>query len=77
LQGVTVTGPVADGTRPNAFADLKALAAVDLNARGYVAEEFFYAGQAAAYVPERGAQLAADGQWELRPTRKAGFKTQA
>jgi hypothetical protein len=71
LQAVTLTGPIGDGTRPNAFG----APTVDLGAAGYVAEEFFYEGQATAYEPAPGAQLDDDGRWALEPSRQAPFKT--
>jgi Alpha/beta hydrolase domain len=66
-----VTGPVAGGRRGWPFSlPLSNLAPV-----GYVAEEFFLDGTAAAYEAEPGAELTVDGKWRVRPSRTAPFRT--
>ena len=70
-RGVTVTGPTTNGTRPNVFG----APALDLEQHGYVAEEFFFEGDATAYAPARGADLGADGHWDLKPSRSENYKT--
>ena len=65
--GATLTGPVTGGERGSAFG------AVD--AAGYVNEEYFLAGSAAAYELAEGEQTP-DGLWKTRPASdKADFKT--
>jgi hypothetical protein len=66
-----VTGPIANGTRPNAFG----APVLDVEQSGYVVEEFFFAGEASAYAPEAGTELGADGFFRVAPTRTAPFKT--
>jgi hypothetical protein len=66
-----VTGPVAGGRRGWPFS----LPLTDLASVGYVAEEFFLDGTAAAYEAEPGAELTVDGKWQVRPSRTAPFRT--
>jgi Alpha/beta hydrolase domain len=66
-----VTGPVAGGWRGWPFS----LPLTDLASVGYVAEEFFLDGTAAAYEAEPGAKLTVDGKWRVRPSRTAPFRT--
>ena len=47
----------------------------DLDAIGYVAEEFFLDGDATAYEAEPGTELGIDGKWTVRPSRSAPFRT--
>ena len=68
---MTLTGPIIEGTRPNAFGS----PIVDLAGSGYVEEEFFLEGEASAYAPAPGTQLGVDGRWNLQPSRTAPFKT--
>ncbi|HEY6685496.1 MAG TPA: alpha/beta hydrolase domain-containing protein [Propionibacteriaceae bacterium] len=67
----TLTGPVTGGGRGWPFS----LPLTDLASVGYVAEEFFIAGAAAAYEAEPGAELPVDGKWRVRPSRTAPFRT--
>ena len=69
--GTTLTGPVTGGERGRPFS----LPLTDLASVGYVAEEFFLEGTAAAYEAEPGAGLAVDGKWRVRPSRTAPFRT--
>ncbi|MBL7497962.1 hypothetical protein I6A84_01600 [Frankia sp. CNm7] len=71
MRGVTVTGPVTTGARPNAFAE----PAFDLAEYGYLSQEFLFGGQATAYAPADGTELGTDGRWTLRPDRTEPFKT--
>ena len=48
---------------------------VDLAARGYVAEEFFFEGTATSYTPRRGADLGEDGKWDAVTDGSADFRT--
>lgn len=65
-----VTGPVTGGRRGWPFS----LPLTDLGSVGYLAEEFFLDGTAAAYEAERGAELAVDGNWQVRRSRTAPFR---
>jgi hypothetical protein len=47
----------------------------NLEAIGYVAEEFFLDGTATAYEAAPGAELGQDGKWSVRPARTAPFRT--
>jgi hypothetical protein len=67
----TLTGPVTGGQRGRPFC----LPLTDLASVGYVAEEFFLDGTAAAYEARPGAGLALDGKWRVRPSRTAPFRT--
>jgi hypothetical protein len=55
-----VRGPVTGGVRGSAFS----LPEVDVAARGYVAEEFFFEGTATSYAPAPGADFGEDGKWD-------------
>src|SRR5215207_4932779 len=63
----TLTGPVTGGRRGRPFS----LPLTDLASVGYVAEEFFLDGTAAAYEAAPGAELTGDGRWRVRPSRTA------
>jgi hypothetical protein len=65
-----VTGPVTGGRRGWPFS----LPRTDLASVGYVAEEFFLDGTAAAYAVEPGAELTVDGKWRVRRSRTAPFR---
>jgi hypothetical protein len=71
LTTATLTGAVTDGQRGWPFS----LPLTDLASVGYVAEEFFLDGTAAAYEVAPGAELAMDGKWPVRPSRTAPFRT--
>ena len=66
-----VTGPITGGTRGWPFC----LPLADLDAAGYVAEEFFLDGTATAYEPEPGTDLGGDGKWKVRPGRTAPYRS--
>ena len=66
-----VTGPVAGGRRGWPFS----LPLTDLASVGYVAEEFFLDGTAAADEADPGAELTVDGECRVRPSRTAAFRT--
>ena len=66
-----VTGPVAGGRRGWPFS----LPLTDLASVGYVAEEFFLDGTAAAYEADPGPELTVDGECQVRPSRTAAFRT--
>jgi Alpha/beta hydrolase domain len=68
---MTVTGPVTGGRRGWPFS----LPLTDLASVGYVAEEFFLDGAAAAYEAQPGADLTLDGNWRFRQSRTAPFRT--
>jgi hypothetical protein len=67
----TVTGPIMGGTHGWPFS----LPRAELDAIGYVAEEFFLDGEATAYEAEPGTELGEDGKWSVRPARTAPFRT--
>ena len=67
----TLTGPVTGGSHGWPFS----LPRADLDAIGYVAEEFFLEGTTTAYEVEPGAELGIDGKWSVRPSRSAPFRT--
>ena len=62
LHAATVSGPITGGKqgKPFNFPD------ADLAAHGYVAEEFFLDGTAAAYELAPGTQQGSDGRWQLQ-----------
>ena len=64
--GIEVTGPITSGTQGAPFA----APTVDVEARGYVVEEYFLTGEASAYRNVEGAEQSADGRWrtEREPT---------
>jgi Alpha/beta hydrolase domain len=66
-----LTGPIENGSRPNAFG----APAFDIAAHGYAIAEYFFDGEATAYAPAPGSELASDGRWEVRASRTAPFKT--
>jgi hypothetical protein len=66
-----VTGPVTDGRHGWPFS----LPLTDLASVGYVAEEFILDGTAAAYEAEPGTGLTVEGEWRVRPSRTAPFRT--
>ncbi|WP_007512456.1 alpha/beta hydrolase domain-containing protein [Pseudofrankia saprophytica] len=71
LAGVTVTGPTANGERPNPFS----LPVFDLDGYGYSAREYFFGGDAVSYAPAPGTQLGTDGRWALQPSGTAPFRS--
>ena len=58
----TVTGPVTGGVNGAPFSQ----PTVDLDAYGYVAEEFFLDGSASAYRLVEGSELSPDGRWQTQ-----------
>jgi hypothetical protein len=48
---------------------------VDLDALGYVQEEFFLTGEATSYRPKAGTELAFDGRWHVESLDRSAFKT--
>ena len=58
--GAKLSGPVTGGERGAPFS----LPALDLDARGYMAEEFFLQGNASAYRLADGAEHTSDGRWK-------------
>lgn len=66
-----VSGPVSGGEKgwPQTAAPQ------DLKARGYVEEEFFFAGTAHSYAPKSGTSLGSDGVWQVEPAGAARYKT--
>jgi len=64
-----VAGPVGTGR----FAPPASPVPVDLEAHGYVEEEFFVSGEAEAY--EGNGALLLDGRWEVRPVGSAPYRT--
>ncbi|WP_232425073.1 alpha/beta hydrolase domain-containing protein [Pseudofrankia inefficax] len=66
-----MTGPTADGDRPNPFS----LPVFDLGAAGYTAQEYFFGGTATSYAPEPATTLGPDGRWTMKASRTASFKT--
>ena len=69
VDAATLSGPVTGGTRGAPFA------AAEVAQLGYVTEEYFLAGEAAAYELSEGEHTP-DGAWRTRPAAdKASFKT--
>ena len=66
----TVTGPVAAGTHDGPFLAMPAQLAEQY---GYVEEEYFLEGDAAAYRPN--GELGEDGQWTVTPVESARYRT--
>jgi alpha/beta hydrolase family protein len=66
-----VTGPVTGGSHGWSFAGPE----VDLEAAGYVQEEFFVDGTASRYGPVAGTELGRDGRWRLEPVDTAPYRT--
>src|SRR5215212_9648632 len=70
-RNATLSDPVTGGRRGWPFS----LPLTDLASVGYLAEEFFLDGTAAAFEAEPGAELTVDGKWRFRPSRPAPFRT--
>jgi Alpha/beta hydrolase domain len=66
-RNATLIGPVTGGRRGWPFS----LPLTELESVGYVAEEFFLDGTAAAYEAEPGAEPTVDGKWRFRPSHCA------
>ena len=66
-----VTGPITGGARGWPFS----LPLADLDAVGYVAEEFFLDGTANGYEAEPGVEFGTDGKWSVRPARTAPYRS--
>ncbi len=66
-----VTGPITGGARGWPFS----LPLADLDAVGYVAEEFFLDGNATGYEAEPGAEFGTDGKWSVRAARTAPYRS--
>lgn len=64
-----VTGPVSGGEHGYPATS----STLDLAARGYTEKEYFLDGTATAY--ERSNAWTSQGQWEVRPTTKADYRT--
>lgn len=69
LRAAALSGPVTEGRMVAPVCPLP----VDLAAHGYVEEEFFASGAAAAFAP--GSPLTSDGRWQLVPAGKAEYRT--
>ena len=68
---MTVAGPIVGGSHGWPFA----AAMVDLVSKGYVEEEWFFAGTAPRYRPI--GELGASGRWSVEQAGGAPFKTRA
>lgn len=68
---MTTPGPPRVAPAPGK--PLLLLGAFDIDAVGYVAEEFFVSGTASSYAPT--AELGADGRWSVTPSGAAGYTT--
>jgi hypothetical protein len=66
-----VTEPGTPGSRGYPFG----LTLVDLDARGYRADEYFLAGEATRYRAAEGTELGRDGRWEAEPAGTAPYRT--
>jgi hypothetical protein len=66
-----VTGPITGGAHGWPFS----LPLTDLDAVGYVAEEFFLDGSATGYEAEPGTEFGPSGQWHVRAARTAPYRT--
>lgn len=62
-------GPITGGRRGWPFG----AAAFDLDALGYVEQEWFFAGDATCYNHVAGTGRSFDGQWQAEPTRSVPF----
>lgn len=72
LTEATITGPVVGGSRgwPFGAPDL-----AEVQAHGYVMEEFFVEGTATRYRARPGATPGIDRKWDTEPSRSAPYKT--
>jgi hypothetical protein len=66
-----IDGPVVGGAKGWPFG----APTVDLDALGYVQEEFFLTGEAISYRPKAGTDLVFDGCWHVEPLDRSPFKT--
>jgi Alpha/beta hydrolase domain len=66
-----VRGPISGGKRGWPFG----AAAFDLDALGYVEQEWFLAGQADCYRHAAGTGRSFDGRWEIEPAHNVPFTT--
>src|SRR6476619_3295072 len=66
-----ITGPVEGGRRGIAFCRPR----TDVDARGYVVEEFLLDGEARSYLPAPGATHGRDGKWDAVPSEPAPYRT--
>jgi hypothetical protein len=64
-----ISGPITGGRRGWPFG----AAAFDLEALGYVEQEWFFSGDAACYSHAAGTERRFDGCWEAEPTRSVPF----
>ncbi len=71
MTGGSVRGPITGGSRGHAYGR----SVVDLAAHGYVEEEFFLDGEAAAYDLAAGSTLRDDGRWDIVETTRAEYAT--
>ena len=67
----TISGPVTGGARGRPFGTSVA----DLDRFGYVEEEFFLDGEAAALAPAEDEPLRVDGRWDVVETAHVEFRT--
>ena len=67
---LTITGPITGG-RGWPYGG----AVIDLDAYGYVEEDYFLEGEARSYAPAPGTTLGEDGRWTVRVLDTASFKT--
>jgi len=65
----TVTGPIDGGMHGRPFAR----PLVDLDAHGYVEEEWFLDGEATSYTVD--GEMTRDGRWSLTPSATAPYRT--
>jgi Alpha/beta hydrolase domain len=66
-----MVGPIEGGAHGWPFSASMA----DLDAAGYVEEEYFLEGDATAYTLEPGAEYGTDGRWAVQASRTAPFRT--
>jgi hypothetical protein len=66
-----LTGPITGGTRGRPWSRPQE----DLDARGYVMEEFFLDGTATSYRLQLGAEYTPDGRWHAERDDTAPFRT--
>lgn len=66
-----LTGPITGGRRGWAFG----AAAFDLDALGYVEEEWFLEGEAVCYRHVAGTDRSFDGRWQAEPASTVPYKT--
>jgi Alpha/beta hydrolase domain len=71
MVAATSSGPITGGSKGRPFGG----SVVDLAAHGYLEEEYFIDGEAAAYALAPGAALREDGRWDIVEDRRAEYRS--